>query len=343
MRKFLLLQFKPVASFVLTGVLFFSLMSFATDDKNKPTGSSGKTEKGFSSLFANSFDPSKPYIFQVNPKAISFVEEYIKRNEEELEKMKSWGKPYFDLYDRVLAQNHLPVELKYLSVIESHLRSGLISGAGAVGPWQLMRDEAKRYNLKVAGKVDERKDFALSTAAAAKLLKSLYAEFGDWLLVIAAYNCGVGRLKQAIKKADSKDFWELQSYLPLETRNHVKKFIATHYIFEGGGGWTTMTAKETEAHKSTMAALLPPAPDSSFAGTETTEISGRFNSSVIAKYLSLDLVRFNQLNPLFDKQLAEGKKVQLRLSADNMRSFKENKQKILQESVQLLFASSAKI
>ena len=104
-----------------------------------------------------------------------------------------------------------------------------------------------------------------------------------------------------------------------------------------------MTAKETEAHKSTMAALLPPAPDSSFAGTETTEISGRFNSSVIAKYLSMDLVRFNQLNPLFDKQLAEGKKVQLRLSADDMRSFKDNKQKILQESVQLLFASSAKV
>lgn len=189
---------------------------------------------------------------ELNPQAEAFVEEYTIKQGEELERMKTWAKPHFELYDSILTSYGVPKQMKYLSVIESHLVPGLVSWAGAVGPWQIMPDEAKRFGLRRSGSVDERRDFAKSTVAAAILMKELYVKFGDWLLVVAAYNAGAGGVRKAIRKAGSRDFWALQNFLPAETRNHVKKFIATHYIFEGGGGTTTMTAAEIQAKKNEL-------------------------------------------------------------------------------------------
>ncbi len=132
--------------------------------------------------------------------------------QKELEKMKEWGKPYFDLYDKILASYRVPKEMKYLSVIESHLEPELVSWAGAVGPWQIMPDEARRYGLHVNGH-DERMDFKKSTKAAAQLMKELYGIFGDWLLVVAAYNGGVNRVKDAIRESGSKNFEERYYFL----------------------------------------------------------------------------------------------------------------------------------
>ena len=336
---------KPAVIYLIAILFTFSLMSFTFDGKLLPPGKgtgndSASSSKGFKSLF-NDYDPSSSYVFQLNPKAVLFVEQYIKKNEEELDKLKVWGKPYFEIYDRILRANDLPIELKYLSVIESHLRSGLVSSAGAVGPWQLMPDEAKRFGLRT-GRKDQRKDFELSTKVASKLLHELYNEFDDWLLVIAAYNCGSGRLRQAIKKAGTRDFWELEVYLPLQTRNHVKKFIATHYLMEGGGGWTTMTAKETDAHKSAIAKLFQTvskqAITSVAGGLETLEINGRYNSVITAQAVSMDLNSFNSLNPNMDKLLEEGQQVELKLPAANMLLFKKKRPQILKESVEQLLA-----
>jgi membrane-bound lytic murein transglycosylase D len=294
-------------------------------------------KNGFKSLFNNNhFDASKPYTGQLNPRAVSFVQEYIGKQGKELEKMKSWGKPYFDLYDNVLSLYGIPKEMKYLSVIESHLRSGLVSWAGAVGPWQLMEYEAKRFGLRTGG-TDDRTDYYKSTHAAARLMKELYGEFGDWLLVVAAYNGGSGRVRQAIRKSGSKDFWELQYFLPEETRMHVKKFIGTHYIFEGGGGWATMTANETLAQK---ALSINPqdvqlsADDQ--ANTAVTEISGRYNSVIVANGLSMDIIQFNKWNPGFDKALAEGKKYPMRLRKEKTALFEARKNNFLMESVRAL-------
>jgi membrane-bound lytic murein transglycosylase D len=107
-----------------------------------------------------------------------------------------------------------------------------------------MAEQAMSRGLKINSQVDERTNFRKSTHAAAKILRDLYTEFNDWPLAIAAYNCGDGRVRQAIRRSGSKNFWRMYAYLPPETRGHVKRFIATHYIFEGSGGVTTSTASE---------------------------------------------------------------------------------------------------
>lgn len=301
--------------------------SIAVNDKN-----------GLKSLFIkNSFDATKPYDAQLNPRAVSFVEEYVRTRGAELEKMKTWGKPYFDLYDNVLSSYGVPKEMKYLSVIESHLVSGLVSWAGAVGPWQIMPDEAKRFGLRV-GSVDERKDYYKSTTAAARLMKELYGQFGDWLLVVAAYNAGAGGVRKAIRKAGSKDFWDLQYFLPEETRNHVKKFIGTHYAMEGGGGWTTMTAAETAVQKSNISLGLITAETltEDLSNTTLVEVSGRYNSLIIANGLTMDITQFNKWNPGFDKAVSEGKKYSMRVALEKADIFAVKKNSLLMESVRAL-------
>lgn len=279
---------------------------------------------------------------QLNPMAVSFVQEYKRKETKEYERMKIWGRPYFELYDMILQQYNLPKELKYLSVIESSLQSNLVSWAGAVGPWQLMDYEGKRFGLHVKGYADERTDYYKSTQVAAKLLKELYEQFGDWLLVIAAYNGGAGRVKNAIAKSGSRDFWKLQFLLPEETRNHVKKFIGTHYIFEGDGGITTMTAEETQqylAAQKTETGL-----DAiTLATTDVKEISGRYLSAVVANYLLMDINEFNKLNPAFDKKLAEGNKYMLRLPKERMFVFEARKNEILIQSVKELLEGAVSV
>ncbi|HWC52389.1 MAG TPA: lytic transglycosylase domain-containing protein, partial [Chitinophagaceae bacterium] len=147
------------------------------------------------------------------------------------------------------------VELKYLAVVESYLATTVKSQSGAAGIWQLMPASAKILGLNKTTINDERLQVSRSSVAAAKYLKQLYDEFGDWLLAIAAYNAGSGRIHRAIKQAGSSDFWLLQNYLPAETRNHVKRFIGVHYFFEGQGSIATLTKKETDRYMQQIAEL----------------------------------------------------------------------------------------
>jgi membrane-bound lytic murein transglycosylase D len=314
----------------------FTSFSGNGDPKKLVLSDGMQNEKsGFKSLFSASyFDPTKPYITQLNPKALPFVQNYIREEGASLERMKIWGKPYFDMYDGILQQYQLPIELKYLSVIESSLVSNSISSAGAVGPWQIMPAIAKDMGLKVTQRVDERKNFYKSTYAAARILKGLHKQFNDWLLVIAAYNCGEGRVRQAIRKSGTKNFWDLQEYLPEETRNHVKRFIGTHFIFEGNGGLTTMTASEVSDFDLNLAAtnsknLSVPGE----AGYTIIEVAGKYKSSVITKNLGIDPPAFNKLNPNFDRLVAMGQAYKMRLPIEKAVLFERNKHTILNESV----------
>ncbi|TAG09394.1 MAG: lytic transglycosylase domain-containing protein [Sphingobacteriia bacterium] len=293
----------------------------------------------FKSLFRNKFEADKPYAAQLNPKAISFVDEYMRKYGKSLEKMKSWGKPYFDLYDQILAIYGIPKEMKYLSVIESRLNAGIISWAGAAGPWQLMDFEAKRLGLRVSFP-DERMDYIKSTHAAARIMRERFAEFNDWLLVVAAYNGGAGRVRQAIRKTGTRDFWELQYHLPEETRNHVKKFIATHYVMEGGGGWTTLTAAETKYAKENTPTTITNLSTEDAANTTTIEISGRFHSLIVANELLMDIKQFTLWNPGFDKVLGEGKKYNFRLEKSKLHLFEAKRNQLLAASIRALIEGS---
>ncbi|HYC79620.1 MAG TPA: lytic transglycosylase domain-containing protein [Candidatus Binatia bacterium] len=185
----------------------------------------------------------------LNAEAERYAKDYAKKNSYTLNVVSGRRAQYFPIMESVLEKNGLPVELKYLAVVESNLTNKNKSRVGAAGPWQLMPVTAKTMGLKVGGKYDERTNIHKSTAAAAKYLKMLDKMFkGDWLLVLAAYNSGPGTVFKAIKRSGSRNFWRLQHFLPLETRNHVKRYIAVHYYFEGGAGITTQTKAELELH-----------------------------------------------------------------------------------------------
>jgi membrane-bound lytic murein transglycosylase D len=164
---------------------------------------------------------------------MKFVKHYIKNNDECLLIVKRRSEVPFSIIDSVFTRYGLPLELKYLAVIESELKTSAVSRVGAKGPWQLMPGTAHELGLKVNRHLDERVNYYKSTRAAAKYLRDLHREFGDWLLVLAAYNGGPLPVIRAIHKSHSRNFWTLQRYLPAESRDHVKKFIATAWYFEG--------------------------------------------------------------------------------------------------------------
>lgn len=192
----------------------------------------------------------------LNKQASLFVNSYLAQNGDVLKNIKERSPQFFTIMDSVFNRYHLPRELKYLAVIESELNTKAVSRVGAVGTWQFMPQTARLLSLKVNARNDERKHLYKSTVAAAKYLNDLHGLFDDWLLTIAAYNAGPAPVYKAIKKAGSRNFWKLQYFLPAETRAHVKKFIGTHYFFEGEGGVTTLTKAEADAYAKKMIAFV---------------------------------------------------------------------------------------
>ena len=312
------------------------------------------TKYGFKNLFSNySYNATLPYNAQINPNAELFVQDYMKVHGSYLQKMKGWGQPYFNLIESVLQQYGLPRELKYIAVIESNLSTGATSYMGAGGPWQFMPYTARDYGLVVNGYLDERRDYYKSTHAAARYLLSLYRQMHDWLLVMAAYNGGPGRVYSAMKKSGSKNFWDLQYYLPAESRTYVKRFIATHYIMEGSGGVTTSgstlpgmnttfsdytgcTSYASTQGKNNPYNSKPSLTAEELVDIEVLGISGKYNSLVIAKNIAMDITLFNHYNPNFDGTMSSTGNFDLRLPPDKMQLFVVNKYSILNECVQVL-------
>ena len=296
------------------------------------------TKYGFKNLFKNySYNPAIPYSSQVNPYAENYMQDYLQAHGKYLQQLKLNSMSYFNYIDGILSQYGLPKELKYLAVIESNLKSNALSVAGARGPWQFMSYTARDFGLQVNQHVDDRTDYYKSTNAAAKYLLSLYKDLKDWLLVIAAYNGGPGRVYNAIKKSGSRNFWELQYYLPEESRNHVKKFIATHYIMEATNSADMLPGSNFDYTSlkdgSNVNPNLSAAEDST---SDAVNVSGRFIASVIAKNLDIEMKDFNHYNPGFDNMLASGASYELRFPTNKMDLFITNKYIILNECVQQL-------
>ncbi len=139
---------------------------------------------------------------------------------------------YFPIFEHYLKQRNLPEELKYLPFVESRLKVSAKSPSGALGLWQFMDYTAAQYGLVINEQQDERLDPIRSTEAAASFLADLYEEFDDWLLALAAYNCGAGKVRAAMRQAKSKDYWAIEAYLPTQTQRYIPAFISAVYVVE---------------------------------------------------------------------------------------------------------------
>ena len=172
-----------------------------------------------------------PIPLTYNEQIKEYIDLYAVRKRALTERVMGLANLYFPLYEQILDQQELPLEFKYLSIVESALNPTAVSRAGATGLWQFMLNTGKLYKLKINSFIDERRDPYKSTSAACQYFKDMYSIYHDWLLVIAAYNCGAGNVNKAIARSGGKtSFWEISSYLPRETRGYVPAFIAVTYL-----------------------------------------------------------------------------------------------------------------
>ncbi|MBN2766607.1 MAG: transglycosylase SLT domain-containing protein [Paludibacteraceae bacterium] len=225
-----------------------------------------------------------------NASVRSFIELYTVRKRRQMEYMLGMSDYYFPIFEQVLAANNLPLELKYLPIIESALNTTIVSRMGAAGLWQFMIATGRMYGLEVNTLVDERLDPIKATHAAAHFLKDLYSIYGDWHLVIAAYNCGPGNVNKAIRRAGGKrDFWAIYHYLPAETRGYVPIFIAANYSMH-------------YAHKHNICKAKVEMP----VITDTIMVHERIHLEQIASVLSLPIEQVRLLNPQYRKDIVPG-------------------------------------
>jgi len=292
---------------------------------------------------------SSPKVYeQINNNIVAgYINNFASRYSQHLQVMVSKGQPYFVMVEKIFREHGIPEEMKYLAVIESSFNTNARSRVGAVGAWQFMSGTARIFGLSVGKKVDERKDFYKSTVAAAKFLNELYNQFGDWLLVVAAYNCGPGGVQRAMNASGRTDFWGMQYFLPAESRNHVYKFIATGYIldrfnnFFGVGDDMTSTVANSAAVPGTASASTELTEEEMF-NTVEFNISGKYRLDAIAKKLNMELTELEHLNPDFARMMASPENsYDLRIPKDKMKEFQTEKEEILKESLQMMLDDRA--
>ena len=213
----------------------------------------------------------------------NYITTYTQRKRAQVEVMLGLADYYFPLFEEILDLYQLPLELKILPVIESALNPRAVSRVGATGLWQFMYSTGKRYNLQIDSYVDQRRDPLAATHAAARYLRDLYGLYGDWTLVIAAYNCGPGNVNKAIRRAGGKrSYWDIYYYLPRETRGYVPAFIAANYAmrFADQHG---IRPRNMEMPKT----------------TDTVVVQGKMHLEQVARVLGLPLQQLRDLNPQY--------------------------------------------
>ena len=219
-----------------------------------------------------------------------FIDRYSGRMRRHVSLMLGLSNFYMPIFEQALESYGLPLELKYLPVIESALNPKAVSRAGATGLWQFMLATGKRYGLQVNSLVDERKDPIRSSYAAAQYLRDLFKIFGDWNLVIAAYNCGPESINRAIRRAGGeKDYWKIYPYLPAETRGYVPAFIAANYIMN-----------YYCEHN-----ICPMLTDISLK-TDTIQVNRDVHLQQIAAVCNTDLNMLRELNPQYRRDIVNG-------------------------------------
>jgi membrane-bound lytic murein transglycosylase D len=221
-----------------------------------------------------------------------FVQKYIDiytGRKDMMGKMLGLSGYYFPIFEKALKSYNIPEEIKYLPIIESSMNPHAVSRVGATGLWQFMFATAKGYGLNMDNYVDERKDPIQASYAAAAYFRDAYEELGDWLLAIAAYNCGMGNVNRAINKADSRDFWEIRRFLPMETRNYVPAFIAAVYVMNCSGN------HQIKAERSAF-----------LKSTDTIQVNRFVSLPSLAEALDIEVEELWGLNPSYKKKIVNG-------------------------------------
>lgn len=173
---------------------------------------------------------SLPFEAQYDVNVRNFIKRYTTYGYKDAQAILGRTVMYFPIFEHYLKLEKLPLELRYLPLVESSMRPWAKSSAGAAGLWQFMRPTARELNLQINQWVDERRDPYRSTEAAVKMLKTLHKQYGNWPLALAAYNCGPGTVNKAVRQAGCKDYWTVKNYLPKETQKYVPAFIAATYL-----------------------------------------------------------------------------------------------------------------
>ena len=219
-----------------------------------------------------------------------FIDRYMGRLRHSVSFMLGAANFYVPIFEEALEAYQVPLELKYLPVIESALNPKAVSRVGATGLWQFMLTTGKQYGLEINSLVDERRDPVRASYAAARYLRDLYRIFGDWNLVIAAYNCGPGNINKAIHRAGGeKDYWRLYPYLPAETRGYVPAFIAANYAM----------TYYCEHNICPMSTRLP-------LQSDTVVVNRDVHLEQIAAVLDIDIELLRSLNPQYRRDIVPG-------------------------------------
>ena len=243
-----------------------------------------------------------------------FIDMYATRLRNQVAFMLSACNFYMPIFEKALDAYDLPLELKYLPIIESALNPSAVSRAGAAGLWQFMLQTGKLYGLESNSLVDERRDPIKATWAAARYLKDLYAIYNDWNLVIAAYNCGPGNINKAIRRAGGKtDYWVIYNYLPRETRGYVPAFIAVNYIM----------SYYCKHNICPMETNIPEA-------TDTIQISRNLHFEQVVDICHVPMDELKSLNPQYKRNIIPGdsKPQTLRLPMNAISTFIDNQDTI---------------
>jgi membrane-bound lytic murein transglycosylase D len=249
-------------------------------------------ESNFSSLVLikqlKELNDQSPFQIQHNPTLERYIRVFLKDRRESLSKLMDRAVYYFPIFEEHLDKYDLPLEIKYLAIVESALKPNAVSPSGAKGLWQFMYTTGKQFDLQVGSYVDDRFDPIKSTEAACKYLSSLYKTFNDWDLALAAYNSGPGNVKKAITRSGGRrNYWEIRKFLPKETQGYLPAFYATYYIFE-----------YAHAH-----GLSPVSSSLSYIEIDTVHIKNQLSFSAIQHYVPIKNELLKALNPQYKREI----------------------------------------
>lgn len=261
-------------------------------------------------------DSKSAFHIEYNQGLENIIKHYLKNRKKAYERLMSLSQYYFPFFEEALAKYNVPLEIKYLAVVESALNPRAVSKAGATGLWQFMYGTGKQYNLDINTFTDERSDMLKATEAACQYMVNMYAIFGDWDLVLASYNAGPGNVTKAIRRSGGKqNYWNIRPYLPKETQGYVPAFLATMYVFE--------------FHKEH--GIKPNKPVANHFATDTILIKNKISFKQLSDVLDISVEQLQFLNPSYKRDFIpfiKDKKHYVRLPLDKVAIFTSNEPKI---------------